>query len=324
LLISGYHDEARAWREWLLRAVAGTPSQLQPLYGVAGERRLTEYEIPWLSGYANSRPVRVGNEASIQCQLDIFGEMMDAFHIARKHEVDPIDEAWQLQRVLLDYLESRWDEPDLGIWEMRGSKRQFTHSKVMAWVAMDRAVKAVRRFGLDGPVDHWRALLDQIHMDVCRQGFDAERNSFVQYYGGTALDGALLMMALVGFLPADDPRIVGTVEAIRNELVADGFVRRYETGDDNDGLAGGEGVFLPCSFWLADNLALMGRDEQAKRLFERLLAIRSPVGLLAEEYDSSAQRLIGNYPQAFSHIALINTAYNLSSSRGPSRQRSQN
>lgn len=323
LLISGYHDEARAWREWLLRAVAGTPDQLQPLYGVAGERRLMEFEIPWLGGFGGSRPVRVGNGAATQCQLDIFGELMDAFHVAGKHDVKPIDDAWQLERVLVDHLESHWHEPDRGIWEIRGPVRHFTHSKVMAWVAMDRAVKAVERFGLDGPAKRWRALRDEIHADVCKNGFDADRNSFVQCYGEKKLDGALLMMALVGFLPADDPRMVGTVEAIRKELLIDGFVRRYIAEDGTDGLKGGEGVFLPCSFWLADNLAMMGRTEDAGQIFERLLELRNDVGLLAEEYDPNAERLLGNFPQALSHIALVNTAYNLTAAEGPAKQRSQ-
>ncbi|MBI1212368.1 MAG: glycoside hydrolase family 15 protein [Alphaproteobacteria bacterium] len=317
LLISGYREEARAWREWLSRAVAGAPSQLQPLYGVAGERRLTECELPWLCGYADSRPVRIGNDAASQVQLDVYGELMDAFHLARAHDIESEDHTWQVQRALLDFLESNWSKPDRGIWEMRGTPRHFTHSKVMAWVAMDRAVKAITRFGLDGPKDRWVALRDRIHADICRNGFDAERNTFVQCYGEPALDGALLMLPLVGFLPVDDARIAGTVEAIRNELVVDGFVRRYKTEDGTDGLTGDDGVFLPCSFWLADNLAMMNRNDEAKEMFERLLALRNDVGLLSEEYDPRAKRLLGNFPQAFSHIALINTAYNLSRSRAP-------
>jgi len=323
LLISGYRDEARSWREWLLRSVAGSPEQLQPLFGVEGERRLGEWEVPWLRGYAGSAPVRVGNAASDQIQLDVFGEIMDAFHLARKHEIDSIDDAWQLQQTLLEFLESRWTEPDRGIWEIRGPERHLTHSKVMAWVAMDRAVKAIRRFGLPGKKEEWAALRDRIHADVCARGFDAGRNSFVQYFGGTALDGALLMLPMVGFLPANDPRMIGTVEAIRRELVVDGLVRRYQTGNGTDGLHGGEGAFLPCSFWLADNLAMLGRREEARELFERLLSLRNEVGLLAEEYDPASGRLLGNFPQAFSHIALVNTTYNLAMPRGPTHQRSQ-
>jgi GH15 family glucan-1,4-alpha-glucosidase len=319
LLISGFGDEARAWREWLLRSAAGTPSQLQPLYGICGERSLTEFQIPALHGYAGSRPVRIGNDAANQFQLDIYGEVMDAFHVARAHGIETDDDTWNLQQALIEFLESSWDKPDQGVWEMRGPPRHFTHSKVMAWVAMDRAVKAVARFGLDGPQDRWSALRDQIHAEVCRHGFDAKRNTFVQYYGGTAVDGALLMMPLVGFLRADDPRIVGTVEAIRRELVIDGLVRRYHGAD---GLAGDEGAFLACSFWLADNLAMMGRQAEARELFERLLDLRNDVGLLAEEYDPRAGRLLGNFPQAFSHIALINTAYNLSAQGGAARHRS--
>ena len=323
LLISGFHEEARAWREWLLRAVAGAPSQLQPLFGVGGERQLIEHEVPWLQGYAASRPVRVGNDASGQVQLDVFGELMDSFHLSRAHEIDAIDDTWQLQRALLEFLETRWDQPDRGIWEIRGPERHFTHSKAMAWVALDRAVKAVTRFNLPGPWERWAKLRDHIHADVCRHGFNADRNSFVQYYGGTALDGSLLMLPLIGFLPPDDPRIVGTVEAIRAELVDNGLVLRYRTGGGTDGLDGGEGAFLPCSFWLADNLALMGRQAEAEEMFERLLGLRNDVGLLAEECDPSSGELLGNFPQAFSHIALVNTAYNLAMPRGPSSQRSQ-
>lgn len=319
LLISGYRDEAREWREWLLRSVAGAPSQIQPLYGIAGERRLTEYQIPWLAGYADSRPVRVGNEGASQYQLDIFGEIMDAFHVARMHDIEPLDYTWAFQQALVEALESDWAAPDRGIWEVRGPQRDFTHSKVMAWVAMDRAVKAVTRFGLDGPKNRWRALRDRIHADICRRGFDAERNCFVQYYGGKALDGALLLMALVGFLPVDDPRIVGTVNAIRKELDVDGLMRRYNTDDGTDGLDGGEGAFLPCTLWLVDNLAMMGSTAEAQRIFERVLDLRNDVGLLAEEYDTRRQCLVGNFPQAFSHVALVNSAYNLSPSSGPER-----
>ncbi len=321
LLISGYREEARAWRDWLLRAVAGTPEQLQTVYGIAGERELAEFEAPWLKGYAASRPVRIGNGAAGQFQLDVYGELMDAFHVSRTHGIEPIDHAWAVQRALLDFLESNWSEPDEGIWEIRGPRRHFTYSKVMAWVAIDRAAKAVHRFHLHGPAERWSALRDRIHADVCQRGFNPKRNSFVQYYDGEALDGALLLMPLVGFLPVSDPRVAGTVEAIRRELMSDGLVRRYNTDDSVDGLDGGEGAFLACTFWLADNLAMMGKTEEAQAVFERLLSLRNDVGLLAEEYDPRAERLLGNFPQAFSHIALVNTAYNLSMARGPSQQR---
>lgn len=320
LLISGYRDEARAWREWLLRAVAGAPSQLQPLYGVAGERRITEFSVEELAGFEGSRPVRIGNAAHGQVQLDVYGEMMDAFHVARRYEVEPLDDAWAVQRALLDYLEGHWADTDRGIWEVRGPERCFTHSKVMAWVAMDRAVKAVRTYGLTGPVERWAALRAEIHADVCAKGFSEKRNSFAQYYGGDSLDGALLMMPLVGFLPADDPRILGTVRAIREGLAMDGLIRRYET-DGADGLRGDEGAFLPCTFWLVDNLAMTGQMEEAREIFGRLLSVRNDVGLLAEEYDPVAGRQLGNFPQAFSHIGLINTAHNLSRHRGPSERR---
>jgi GH15 family glucan-1,4-alpha-glucosidase len=286
-------------------------TELQTVYGVAGERRLPEIELDWLPGYEQSRPVRIGNDASGQFQLDVYGELMDAFHVARKHEVEPEDDAWALQRAVLDFLETRWQEPDNGIWEMRGARRRFTYSRVMAWAAMDRAVKAVERFGLEGPVDRWRALRARIHDEVCERGFDADRNTFVQYYGGSALDGSLLLIPLVGFLPARDSRVAGTVEAIRRDLVHDGLVHRYNTDRTADGLDRGEGVFLACSYWLADNLAMMGRGKEARELFERLLDLRNDVGLLSEEYDPVSGRLVGNFPQGFSHIALINTAFNL-------------
>ena len=312
MLASGYIDEARAWRDWLLRAVAGRPEQLQVLYGIAGERRLLETELGWLPGYSGSKPVRTGNAAHGQMQLDAYGSIMDMMHVARKHNVDYDHEAWRVERVLLDALESRWREPDASIWEVRGKPRQFTYSKVLSWVAFDRAVKAVERHGLEGPVDHWRKLREAVHRDVCDNGYDAGRKAFVQYYGSSALDASLLMISKLGFLPASDPRMAGTVEAIQRELMPDGFVRRYLQQDDGvDGLAPGEGAFLPCSFWLADNLAMMGRRDEACELFERLLAVRNDVGLLAEEYDPRARRQLGNFPQALSHIALINTAENL-------------
>lgn len=321
LATSGFLAEARAWRDWLLRAVAGKPSQLQIMYSVTGERRLQEIELPWLEGFEASRPVRIGNAAHGQPQLDIFGELMDSFHVDRVHGMRPQDNAWELQRVLLDALETAWQEPDNGIWEVRGPPRQFTHSKVMAWVAFDRAVKAIERFDRDGPLDRWREVRDTIHDDVCANGYDEARNTFVQHYGGHAVDAALLMIPLVGFLAADDPRMVGTVETIRRELTLDGLLRRYAPEEGVDGLEGEEGVFLACSFWLADVLCLMGREDEARDLFHRLLALRNDVGLLAEEYDPRHRRQLGNFPQAFSHIGLIATAHNLGSAHGPAHRR---
>jgi GH15 family glucan-1,4-alpha-glucosidase len=323
LMLAGFTAEAAAWRDWLLRAVAGKPSQMNIMYGLAGERRLPEIELGWLPGYEGSAPVRIGNAACEQFQLDVYGELMDAMHLARRGGLAPDENAWRVERALTSYLESTWSEPDNGIWEVRGPKRHFTHSKVMAWVAVDRMVKVVENFGLQGPVERWRALRARIHEEVCLHGFDRERNTFVQYYGGTELDASLLMIALVGFLPPDDPRIRGTVEAIERDMVADGFVLRYRTKPHVDGLPPGEGCFLPCSFWLADNLALLGRREDACLLFERLLSLCNDVGLLAEEYDPATKRHLGNFPQAFSHVALINTALNLSQSQGPAKDRQQ-
>jgi GH15 family glucan-1,4-alpha-glucosidase len=323
LMLAGYTAEAAAWRDWLLRAVAGKPSQMNIMYGLAGERRLPEMELGWLPGYERSAPVRIGNAAWEQFQLDVYGELMDALHLARRGGLAPDENAWRVERALTDHLESTWSEPDNGIWEVRGPKRHFTHSKVMAWVAVDRMVKAVERYGLQGPVERWRALRAKIHDEVCLHGFDRERNTFVQYYGGTELDASLLMIMLVGFLPPGDPRIKGTVETIERDLVQEGFVLRYRTDPKVDGLPPGEAPFLPCSFWLADNLALMGRREDARLLFERLLGLCNDVGLLAEEYDPATERHLGNFPQAFSHVALINTALNLSQSQGPAKDRQQ-
>jgi GH15 family glucan-1,4-alpha-glucosidase len=313
LMVGGHTDEAIAWREWLLRAAAGDPNQLQIMYGVGGERRLVELELPWLPGYAGSRPVRVGNAAHGQLQLDVYGEVLDCFHQARRFGIGPDAWAWGLERALLEALASRWREPDHGIWETRGPALQFTHSKVMAWVAFDRAIKSVEALGLEGPVDSWRALRDEIHEEVCRCAFDARRNTFTQSYGRPELDASLLMIPLVGFLPPDDPRVVGTVDAIQRGLVRDGFVLRYRTDPLGavDGLPQGEGAFLPCSFWLVDALVMLGRGEEASRLFERLLTLRNDVGLLSEEYDTDAGRFVGNMPQAFAHLALVNSAYNL-------------
>ncbi|HEY3239236.1 MAG TPA: glycoside hydrolase family 15 protein [Acidimicrobiia bacterium] len=330
LMVAGYSEEATAWRDWLLRAVAGDPADLQIMYGAAGERRLTELELDWLPGYEGSRPVRIGNAASNQFQLDVYGEIMDALHQTRRSGLEPDDAAWGLQRTLLEFLESAWREPDDGIWEVRGPRRHFTHSKVMAWVAFDRSVKAVEGFGLEGPADRWRALRAEIHDEVCREGFDPERQTFTQYYGSAELDAALLMIPLVGFLPCDDPRVRGTAAAVQRHLCRDGFVTRYTQpdaelpgGNPVDGLPPGEGAFLACSFWLADNLALFGRRQEAKDLFARLLDLRNDVGLLAEQYDPATHRLVGNFPQAFSHVGLVNTAQNLSRKDGPAEHRQE-
>ena len=321
LMTAGYTAEAQAWRDWLVRAVAGQPRQMQIVYGVAGERRLTELELPWLPGYEASAPVRVGNGAAEQYQLDVYGELMDSLHQARGAGIATNPAAWHVQRVLLDFLESGWREPDDGIWEVRGPRRHFTHSKVMAWVALDRAVKAVERFGLRGPVERWRSLREEIHAEVCREGYDAERKTFTQFYGSSELDASLLMIPLVGFLPPSDPRVAGTVEAVQRELLHDGFVRRYSTRTDVDGLPVGEAAFLVCTLWLADNLALLGRSGEARRLFERVLDLRNDLGLLSEEYDPAARRLVGNFPQALSHVGLVNTAHNLATTGGPADRR---
>ena len=321
LMNEGFYDEAEAWREWLLRAVAGSPEQLQVIYGIAGERRLTEWEVPWLPGYDGSRPVRVGNGAHDQLQLDVFGEVMDTFHQARRGGLAASDSGWDVQRSLLRHLEQIWREPDESIWEVRGGPRHFTYSKAMCWVAFDRTIKSAEAFGLDGPVDHWRQVRDEIHREVCERGFDRELNSFVQSFGSKELDASLLLLPVVGFLPAQDPRICGTVEAIERRLMVDGFVLRYDTTSAPDGLPPGEGVFLACSFWLADAYILQGRWDDARALFERLVGLCNDVGLLSEEYDPINRRLVGNFPQAFSHLALINTACNLTRAEKPVDQR---
>ena len=319
LMDAGYLEEADAWRTWLLRAVAGSPDQLQIMYGLSGERRLGEWEVPWLAGYEHSQPVRVGNAAHDQLQLDVFGELMDALFQARKGGLDASPEAWQVQRALVCHLETIWEEPDEGIWEVRGGRQHFTHSKVMAWVALDRAIKGAETFGLKAPLKRWRAVRARIHDEVCARGFDAARNTFVQAFGSKALDASLLMLPLVGFLPPTDPRVRGTVEAIERELVVDGLVLRYDTRETNDGLAPGEGAFLACSFWMVDNLVLLGRIDDARARFERLLSLRNDVGLMAEEYDPRAGRMLGNFPQAFSHVGLIDSALNLSRYARPER-----
>jgi GH15 family glucan-1,4-alpha-glucosidase len=321
LMNAGYYDEAQAWRDWLLRAAAGAPAQMQIMYGLAGERHLVELELPWLSGYEDSRPVRIGNAAHAQLQLDVYGELMDALHQGRRGGIHTRDADWALQRALVRHLTTIWDTPDSGIWEMRGEPRHFTYSKVMTWVALDRGIKAIEEFGLEGDLAAWRRLRDHIHRDVCDKGFDRSLGSFVQCYGSTELDASLLLLPTVGFLPASDPRIHGTVAAIEKRLFVDGFVLRYDTASSDDGLPAGEGAFLACSFWLADAYAMIGRMDDARKLFERLLGLRTDLGLLSEEYDSSLQRLVGNFPQAFSHIALIDTAYNLTRASKPAEQR---
>ncbi|ASY66591.1 Glucoamylase (plasmid) [Sinorhizobium sojae CCBAU 05684] len=321
LLTSGYRDEAKAWREWMLRAAAGHPAQLQIMYGLAGERRLTEIELPWLPGYEGSRPVRIGNGAHGQLQIDVYGELLDALHVGRKFQLRPSHEAWNFQKALLEDLQKQWRLAGHGIWEIRGPPRHFTHSKLMAWVAFDRGVRAVEDFGLAGPAEEWKAVREEIRAEILSKGWNKQMQSFVQHYGGTALDASLLLVPLTGFLPPDDARVVGTVEAIRRELVEDGLVLRYRPEDATDGVSGTEGTFLVCSFWLADALTMMGRSNEATELFERLLSLRNDLGLLAEQYDPRASRQLGNFPQAFSHIGVVNTAHNLLSARGPAEQR---
>ena len=311
----GYQEEAKCWREWLLRAIAGSPAQMQILYGVRGERRIDEYELPWLSGYENSRPVRVGNAASNQFQLDVYGEIMGAMHHAHHAGIKTTEADWRLHVALMEFLETKWQEPDEGIWEVRGGRRQFTHSKMMAWLAFDRAVKLVEDCGYsgDGNLARWKKTRTQIHREVCERGYNASKKAFTQYYGSDAMDASVLMMPLIGFLPLSDSRVRSTVEAVERELLQDGFVLRYRPQEKKvDGLPGSEGVFLPCSFWLADCLHLIGRNKEARELFERLLSVRNDLGLLAEEYDPKAKRQLGNFPQAFSHVALVNTAHRLS------------
>jgi GH15 family glucan-1,4-alpha-glucosidase len=322
---AGYYEEAQAWRDWLVRAVAGSPEQAQILYGIAGERRNTEWEVPWLPGYEGSAPVRIGNKAHEQLQLDVYGEVMDAFYQSRRGGLPRSEAAAALQLAFLEHLEKVWREPDESIWEVRGARRQFTYSKLMAWVAFDRAVKSHENFGRgDHPqAEHWGALRAEIHADICAQGFDASLGSFVQSYGSRELDASLLQIPIVGFLPADDPRVVGTVAAIERELMVDGFVMRYRSETSPDGLPAGEGAFLACSFWLVDAYVLQQRQDEAHRLFERLVALSNDVGLLSEEYDPRSGRLLGNFPQAFSHVALINSTFNLTRGEKPVEQRAQ-
>ncbi|MET8408749.1 glycoside hydrolase family 15 protein [Streptomyces sp. NPDC005195] len=318
LLRTGYREEARAWREWLLRAVAGDPENLQIMYGIAGERELGEAELDWLPGYENSSPVRVGNGAAHQLQLDVYGEVTEALHLAHMTGLSRNDYASLLQLKLIRYLEDHWDQPDEGIWEVRGPRRHFVHSKVMAWVAVDRTIKLIESGDADGPLEKWRELRDDIHRDVCEKGYDKERNTFTQSYGSRELDASLLLIPQMGFLPPDDKRVIGTIEAIQRELsTSDGFILRYPTSGEDagvDGLEGDEGAFLACSFWMADDLAMIGRVDEARKLFERLLALRNDLGLLAEEWDPRLQRQVGNFPQAFSHVPLIDTALRLTAS----------
>jgi GH15 family glucan-1,4-alpha-glucosidase len=323
LLDAGYVAEAKRWRDWLVRAVAGTPAKAQIMYGLAGERRLAEWEADWLPGYEGSRPVRIGNGAANQRQLDVYGEVADALHHARVAGLAAAGTAWAVQLALTNHVADIWTEPDQGIWEVRGPPQHFTHSKVMAWVALDRSIKAAEKYGRPAPLEHWREVRRRIHADVCARGFSAERGSFVQAYGSRQLDASLLLIPLVGFLPAEDPRVRGTVEAVGRELRVDGLVHRYHTDQTDDGLPPGEGAFLACSFWYVDNLELLGRKAEARELFEHLLSLRNDVGLLAEEYDPRAGRQLGNFPQAFSHVALIASAYNLAEREPskPARQR---
>jgi GH15 family glucan-1,4-alpha-glucosidase len=311
LIEAGFHDEARAWREWLVRAVAGSPADIQVMYGVAGERRLDEFEVPWLPGYENSAPVRIGNAAAGQLQLDIYGEVIGALYMFRRAGLPADTASWNLEVALIEHLEAIWQQPDDGIWEVRGDRRHFTHSKMMVWVAFDRAVRSAIEFNLEAPVERWSKVRDAIHDQVCELGFDPEKNSFVQAYGEKTLDASLLLMPIVGFLPSTDPRVKGTVAAIEKELLRDGLVLRYHTSQARDGLPPGEGAFLACSFWLADNYILQGRIDEARALYDRLVSYANDVGLLAEEYDPTEKRQLGNFPQAFSHLALIITAHRL-------------
>ncbi|HTT49121.1 MAG TPA: glycoside hydrolase family 15 protein [Pseudolabrys sp.] len=323
LMNAGYYQEARMWRDWLLRAAAGSPQQIQIMYGIRGERRLTEWEVPWLPGYEGSRPVRIGNAAHSQLQLDIFGEVMDALHQARQGGIGAAGVGWELQREFLVHLEKIWPDRDEGIWEVRGGREHFTYSKAMAWVAFDRSIKSAEKYNLPGPIECWREIRERIHNDVCARGFDDELCSFVRSYGSKELDASLLLLPAIGFLPPQDPRIIGTIEAIERGLMADGLVRRYDTKTSDDGLPPGEGMFLACSFWLVDAYVMIGRRADAVRLFERLLSLRNDLGLLSEQYEPRTRRLVGNFPQAFSHLALVNSASNLSHSEKPAEQRSE-
>jgi GH15 family glucan-1,4-alpha-glucosidase len=318
---AGYSSEAAAWRDWLLRVVAGSPGQVRAMYSVLGERRVAEFELPWLSGFQGAAPVRIGNAASDQFQLDIFGELADAWFVAARAGLHENDLAWSLHLALVEYLEGVWRRPDSGMWEMRSEQRDFVHSKVMAWVAFDRSVKMMESLRLRGPLERWRAARDAVKDEVCRKGYDGAKRSFVQYYGSREVDAAALLLPLVGFLPVSDPRIVGTVRAVETDLVDQGFVRRYRDTAGLGAFSRGEGCFLPCSFWLADVYMISGRRAEARAMFERLVSVANDVGLLPEEYDPASRRMLGNFPQAFTHVALVNTAHNLSLSMGPARDR---
>lgn len=321
LMAAGYYEESQAWSEWLLRAVAGSPEQMQIMYGLAGERRLPEWEAHWLPGYEGARPVRIGNAAHSQLQLDVYGEVMDMVHQARLAGLDSLERGWAIQREMLAYLTEAWKKPDRGMWEVRGPAQHFTYSKIMCWVAFDRAIKDAERFGLDGPRDEWRRVRERIHAEVCERAYDSKRKCFVQAYGSDQLDASLLLIPELGFLPPADPRVQGTIAAIERELMVDGFVRRYNTAGANDGLPAGEGVFLACSYWLADCYLLCGRHADAQAMYERLAALANDVGLLSEEYDVADHRMLGNFPQGLSHLALIVTAFNLSNRVHPAEQR---
>lgn len=323
LMNAGYYDEAKMWREWLLRAAAGSPRQIQIMYGLRGERRLTEWQVPWLPGYENSQPVRIGNAAHSQLQLDIFGEVMDALHQARQGGLGALEAGWAMQREFLLHLSRIWHDPDEGLWEVRSGREHFTHSKAMAWLAFDRAIRSADKFSLPGPIEEWRATREQIHADVCAHGFNPELGSFVRAYGSKELDASLLLLPAIGFLPPHDPRIVSTIAAIERRLLAHGLVLRYDSATARDGLPAGEGVFLACSFWLVDAYLMLGRRNDALQLFNHLLSLRNDVGLLSEQYEPRTQRLVGNFPQAFSHLALVNTASNLAHYRKPAEQRSE-
>ena len=320
---AGYFEEAISWREWLLRAVAGRPDQAQIMYGIAGERRLPEWDVPWLPGFRGSAPVRIGNAAASQMQLDVFGEVMDAMHQARRGGIVQNDVGWAVQTAFIDHLEKVWTEPDESIWEVRSGRRHFTYSKVMAWLAFDRTVKSAEQYGFEGPIERWRKIRQAIHDEVCSRAFDAAQNSFVQSYGSKELDASLLLLPVVGFLPPGDPRMKGTIAAIEDKLVFGGLVRRYDTASADDGLPPGEGVFLACSFWLVDVYVMLGRLDEAEKLFKRLVALCNDVGLLAEEYDPASKEQLGNFPQAFSHVALVNSAFNLTRANKPAEQRSE-
>jgi GH15 family glucan-1,4-alpha-glucosidase len=320
---SGYTEEALAWHSWLLRAVAGAPAHMQIMYGIMGQRRLLEWEADWLPGYEGARPVRVGNAAHAQLQLDVYGELMDAFHQARVAKLELDETTWEVECKVLEHLEEIWSSPDSGIWERRGGDQHYVLSKVMTWVAFDRAVKSAEKFGLEGPVDRWKRLRDIIHRDVCEKGFDREQNSFVQFYGSKLLDASILLLPGVGFLPGDDPRVLGTLAAIEQHMMRDGFVLRHDPREVSEELQPVEGAFLACSFWMADAYVLSGQVAKAQELFDRVVAIANDLGLLAEEYDSGAKRQTGNFPQALTHIALIYTAHNLSDAKKPAVQRSE-